>query len=255
MEKIKLSIVILTKNSEEVIADCIENIQGFGNEIIVIDSESTDRTVAIAKRLKATVITNPFKDFATQRNFGMRQTRENWVLFLDSDERVTEEFKKEVKHVIETYDSSLSTGGYFIRRKTFFYGIDWGLVDRMQRLLYKPKFVEWKGALHETPHIHGEFGTIQPPILHFTHRNISQMVEKTNAWSDYEASSRFKSNHPIMYPWRFFRVMFTAFLKSYVLEKGFKNGTAGVVEGIYQAFSMFITYAKLWEKQIQTKNK
>ena len=90
---------------------------------------------------------------------------------------------------------------------------------------------------------------IKSPILHLTHRNLYQMLEKTNEWSEYEAKLRFDSKHPKMSWWRFLRIMLTGFFKSYLLEKGYKNGTAGIIESIYQSFSMFITYAKLWEKQ------
>ena len=75
------------------------------------------------------------------------------------------------------------------------------------------------------------------------------MVAKTNEWSEYEAQLRLKSKHPGMASWRFFRVILTGFLKSYFKEGGYRNGTAGIIEALYQAFSMFITYAKLWEKQ------
>src|SRR3990167_417999 len=101
----------------------------------------------------------------------------------------------------------------------------------------------------ETPKIKGSFSEIKSPILHLTHRNLYQMLEKTNEWSEYEAKLRFDSKHPKMSWWRFLRIMLTAFFNSYLLEKGYKNGTAGIIESIYQSFSMFITYAKLWEKQ------
>ena len=77
------------------------------------------------------------------------------------------------------------------------------------------------------------------------------MVEKTNKWSESEAELRYKAGHPEMSWWRFLRVMFTAFTDSYFKEKGYKSGTAGLVEAVFQSFSMFITYAKLWEKQIK----
>jgi len=111
--------------------------------------------------------------------------------------------------------------------------------------------VAW--VVHETPTIKGAFGEIERPINHYTHRSLSQMVEKTNEWSEYEAELRIKAGHPEMTWWRFFRVIVTAFFKSYVFEKGYKNGTEGIIEAIYQSFSIFITYAKLWEMQREKK--
>lgn len=246
----KLSIIILTKNSEEAIADCIESLKNFGDEILLVDSKSTDRTTEIAERLGARVIVHDFENFSSQRNFAMQKASYDWVLYIDFDEQSTEEFKKEVRKIIE---SNEDFNGYYIRRKTFYYGKDWGLTDKVQRLFFKPRFVEWYGVVHETPKIKGEFGIITSPILHYTHRNLSQMIEKTNEWSDFEAELRIKSGHPKMSTWRFFRVMITAFIQSYFFQKGYKNGTEGIIEAIYQSFSMFITYAKLWEKQQNKK--
>ena len=179
MEK-KLSNIILTKNEEEVIADCLESLKGLGDEIIVVDAESSDRTTQIADHLGAKIITHKFLDFASQRNFGMSKALGDFVLYIDADEQLTPEFKGEVRQIIDKFDKSGSIGGYFLRRKTFYFGRDWDFFDRVQRLFYKNNFKEWYGVVHETPKIKGTFGTISAPILHFTHRNLFQMLEKTN---------------------------------------------------------------------------
>ena len=249
-----LSIVILTHNSEDTIADCLESLKPMDGELIVVDSKSEDRTGEIAERMGAKVYSRSFVNFSDQRNFAMQKTHADWVLYIDSDEITTDKFCKEVLMVIKNYDSSSGVGGYFISRKTFFLKKDWGFADRVQRLINKDKFITWEGILHETPKIKGVFGSIENPILHFTHQNLSSMVEKTNEWSEYEAKLRLESHHPKMSSWRFFRVMLSAFLKSYIQEKGYKNGTTGVIESIFQAFSMFITYAKLWEMQQKKQN-
>ncbi len=244
-----LSVIILTKNEEDVIADCLESIRGLAEEVVVVDSESTDRTPDIARKLGAVVHVRPFQNFSDQRNYAMSRAHGHWVLYLDADEHATPEFIREVKTVISNHQVESDINGYFIRRKTFYYGKDWGLTDQVQRLFLKKNFVEWYGVVHETPRVKGRFGIINAPVQHFTHRNLIQMVEKTNFWSEYEADLRFKAKHPQMSTLRFIRVMLTGFIKSYVFEKGYKNGTEGFIEATYQAFSMFITYAKLWEKQ------
>lgn len=244
-----LSIIILTKNSEETLADTLESLNGFGEEIVVVDSASDDRTVEIAEHLGAKVFKHEFTDFASQRNFAISKAVGEWVLYLDDDEEITPEFKKEVLRAIEDYETDSKIGGYYIRRKTFYFGKDWGLTDRVQRLFYKDKFIEWEGVVHETPKIKGDFAEIESPVNHYTHRNLAQMVAKTNEWSEFEAHLRFKSGHPRMTWWRFIRVMVTAFLSSYFLNAGYKNGTEGLIEALFQSYSMFITYAKLWELQ------
>jgi len=244
-----LSVLVLTKNEEDVIADCLESVKDIADEILVIDAKSDDRTPEIAQHLGAKVISHEFQDFASQRNFAFSKAKGDWVLYLDADERATSEFKTALQKILQHHREENGIGGYYIQRKTFFYGKDWGLTDRVQRLFLRKQFIEWKGIVHETPKIKGSFGEISEPILHYTHRNLSQMLAKTNEWSEYEADLRFKSHHPKMTVLRFIRVMATGFFKSYFQENGYKNGTEGFIEATYQAFSMFVTYAKLWEKQ------
>lgn len=250
-----LTVIIVSKEDEDVISDAIKSVKGFAGEILVIDGNNNDTTKKIAEKLEATVIKHQFSDFADQRNFAILHARTPWVLYLDSDERVTDEFKNEIEKVIKGHDEYSAIGGYFIYRKTFYYGHDWHLKDKVQRLFLRTRFVEWQGVVHETPKIKGEFGIIHSPIEHYTHRNLSQMVRKTNEWSEYEAKLRFEGRHPPLVAWRFVRVMGTTFADSYIKNKGYKNGTYGLIEALYQSFSIFITYAKLWEMQEKSKRR
>lgn len=244
----KLSVLIITKNEEEVIKDCIRSVKNIADEVIVVDSFSTDKTVQIATKAGAKVIKSKFKDFSDQRNNAIKHAKGEWILFLDADERATEKFNNQVEKIINQ-SSDYSISGYFVKRKIFYYGKDWNTQDKVQRLFKKNELIRWFGKLHETPRVRGEFGIIPEPILHFTHRNFEQMIKKTNKWSEYEAQIRLKNNHPQMTTLRFARVMATAFFHSLIKDGGYKNGTAGIIEAIYQSFSMFITYAKLWEMQ------
>lgn len=244
-----LTVVIISKNDEDVIGDAISSARGFAKEVIVVDASVDNQTETISKKNGARVIKHPFKNFSDQRNFGILHTSTKWVLYLDSDERVTEKFKSEVENTILNYDTYSAIAGYYVTRQTFYFGQDWHFQDHVQRLFFREKFVEWSGVVHETPKVKGEFGYIQSPIVHLTHRNLSQMLRKTNEWSEYEAKLRFEASHPKLASWRFLRVMITEFMKSYFTNKGYKNGTYGLIEAIYQAFSIFVTYAKLWELQ------
>lgn len=251
----ELTVIILTKNDEDVIADAITSVRGFAGEIVVVDANSTDATKTIVEKLGATYIRHPFKDFSDQRNFGILHATTPWVLYIDSDERVTPKFAEEVEKIIKHFSIDSGVGGFFITRKTYYFGRDWNFEDRVQRLFLRQKFIEWEGVVHETPKIRGDFGKVIEPILHFTHRNMSQMLGKTNEWSEYESRLRHEANHPPMRPWRFIRVMITEFISSYFKNKGYKNGTYGLIEAMYQSFSIFITYAKLWELQLRRPNR
>lgn len=241
-----ISVIIITKNEEDVIEECILSVKAVADEIIVID-DSTDNTPEIAKNLGANVIKNSFKNFSDQRNKGLEIVKNEWIFYIDSDERATPEFLRELREKIKKDNGNIAA--FFVKRKTFYFGKDWGLTDKVERVFKRDKLIEWQGVVHETPKFTGETGIIDESILHYTHRNLSQMLDKTDKWSVYEAKLRFNANHPKMNGWRFIRVIATGFFKSYLKEKGYRNGTAGLVEGMYQAFSMFITYSKLWEMQ------
>lgn len=244
----KISAVILTKNSEDLIADCIDSVS-FCDEIIVIDNESKDRTVDLAKHLGAKVYKTTSKSFADLRNFGLSKTRTKWVLYVDDDERVSRQLRSDIKDYVLSIEKS-NYAAFRIKRKNFYYGnYEWPQIETHVRLFNKNSFKSWKGALHETLEFDGEVSELEGFLLHYTHQNLTEMVEKTIEWSGIEAELRFKANHPKMSTWRFFRVMLTAFYDSYVKQKGYKAGTPGLVESMYQAFSIFITYARLWEMQ------
>jgi glycosyltransferase involved in cell wall biosynthesis len=242
-----ISVLIITKNEGDVIEDCIKSAKGLADEIIVVDGGSQDNTIELSEKLGARVVKNTFKNFSDQRNLALSLAKNDWVFYIDSDEQITPEFAKEAKEKINTTKQDIS--GFYVKRKTFYLGCDWGFSDRVERIFRKDKLKGWHGIVHETPDYEGRLETISEHILHYTHRNLEQMVEKTNEWSEYEADLRAKANHPKMNVFRFMRVMVTGFLRSYIRENGYRNGTAGLVESTYQAFSMFITYAKLWEKQ------
>lgn len=244
-----ISTIIITYNEEEVLEDALKSLNGFADEIILVDSKSTDDTIKIAKKYKAKVVEHMLTSFSEQRNIGLEEAKGDWVFYLDADERLTPEFKKEALDLISSFNPEGDLAGFYIKRRTFYFDRDWHFTDRVQRLFLKDKLKEWYGVVHETPRVEGSLEIINSPILHFTHRNLEQMLDKTNRWSDYEAELRLKAHHPQMSWWRFPRVMIPEFFRAYVAQGGYKNGTEGLIESIYQAFSMFITYAKLWELQ------
>lgn len=248
-----VSVVILSMNEEDVIERSITSSLLLTSNVLLIDSGSGDKTLEIAKRLGVKVVINPLKNFSDQRNFALTHIKTKWVFFLDADEEITEPLKSEIDAVVNL--SGKTYGGYFVKRHTYYFGKDWRMEDGVQRLFRLDVFQKWEGVVHETPVIKGEFGKLNAPLNHYTHRSLSQMIMKTNKWSEYEAKLRFDANHPRMNPLRFGRVMLTGFLRSYIKESGYRNGTHGIIESMYQSFSMFVTYSKLWELQEQQRIK
>jgi glycosyltransferase involved in cell wall biosynthesis len=254
----KITAVILTRNEENMIADCIDSVS-FCDEIIVIDSNSSDKTSDIAKKMNAKVYKTELTDFAKRREFGMCKTNTNWILYIDADERVSRELVSSIKYISRSNRDIVSSIqkseyiAYRIKRKNFYFGNnEWPQAESLERLFYKKALKGWKGALHETAVVEGEIGELDGYILHYTHRDFSSMLAKTIEWSAVEAKLRFDANHPAVVWWRFIRVMLTAFYESFFKQKGYKVGMVGLLESIYQAFSIFVTYARLWE--LQQKN-
>ena len=247
---IKISGIVITKDAEEIIADCLDSLS-FCDEIVVIDNKSEDRTGEIAKKMGAKVIEYSSDDFSDMRNMGMKKASGEWLLYVDADERVTSELTSSIKHYVL---SDKSKAAFKIKRKNFYFGNhEWPYIERLERLFRKDNLDGWYGKLHESPKVKGEVGELDGCLLHYTHRNLRSMLEKTIKWSKVEAELRYKSGHPKMRWWRFPRVMLTAFFDSYIKQSGWKVGTIGLIESMYQSFSIFITYARLWEMQQEKK--
>lgn len=247
----KITAIIIAKNSEDLIKDALESVM-FCDEVIVIDNGSKDKTREISRNY-AKVYDYNSNSFSEVRNFGLSKVETDYVLYLDTDERISEELKKNIKDVLSK-DSEYS--GFKIYRKNYYLGKnEWPYVEKLERLFKTEKLKKWEGEIHESPIVEGTIGQLKGYILHFTHRDLESMLDKTINWSSTEALLRYNSNHPKMSWWRFPRVMITAFLGSYIKQQGYKAGVVGIIESIYQAFSAFITYAKLWELQNNLKIK
>jgi len=248
----KISVIIIARNAEKVIADCLKSVRQLADEIIVIDDQSDDKTVEIAEKMGAKAYIHKMKDFADQREFGLKKAQGEWVLYVDADERVSQKLKEEILKIVshEPRATSHQIVAYKIPRKNYYLGsFEWPMVEKIERLFLKKALKGWKGAIHESPIIEGKTGELKNYLLHYTHQDLSSMVKKTNEWSETEAKALYQSGHPKMSWWRFLRIMVTKFWQSYIGQGGWRIGVPGLIESIYQAFSYFIIYAKLWERQ------
>ncbi len=243
-----LSIVVIAKNEENKIKTCLESVK-WADEIIVLDNGSTDRTLEVAKQFTDRVFTFKDTDFSTLRNKGMGKAEGDWVLFIDSDERVLFELKEEIKDLISSTDKS----AFALSRRNIIFGYEvkygpfWP--DWVIRLLKKVDFETWVGKVHEYPKFRGKLGYSKNYLLHLTHRDLDQVVLKSLEWSRIDANLRLDSNHPKMSGWRFLRILTSEFFYQGIARKGFFNGTVGVIDSTLQTFSMFMTYVRLWQLQ------
>jgi len=254
---IKISAIIITKNAENLIADCLD-LLSFCDEIVVVDSKSEDRTREIAEKMGAKVVEYASDDFSDMRNMGQKKAMGQWLLYVDADERITKELSASIKYQASSIQNN-DFSAFKVKRKNFYFGStkqnEWPHIEKLERFFRKDRLEGWYGKLHESPIVKGEIGELEGYLLHYTHRDLGLMLVKTIEWSRIEAETRFKAGHPKMTWWRFPRVMTTAFLDSYIRQGGWKVGVVGLVESMYQSFSIFVTYARLWEMQNKLKIK
>jgi len=250
--KTTISAVIIAKNEEAMIGDCLKSLL-WVDEIVVIDNASEDKTAEIVKDSGAKVFSYTKGGFSELRNLGLKKSTSDWVFYVDADERVGPELRGEIIATIENPKAL----AYAIPRENIIlgkkmrYGGWWP--DYVKRLFKRSALSSWKGDLHEEPEFEGKMLHLKKPLMHIKHEDISQMVEKTNEWSSIEAKLLFEVHHPKMVWWRFVSVVIRELFYRLITLKGFLDGTEGVIFSIYQAWSKFLTYAKLWEMQNNKK--
>lgn len=247
---IKLSAIVFTywADEESYIEACLKSIS-FADEIIVIDNGATPETIQVVKKYTNKIFTSNSKDFSKRHNLGTEKSNGQWLLYIDADERVSQALRIQIEQAIE--NDAISA--YQLNRVNFFLGKKVRFGDRypdlVTRLFQKKKLEKWTGEIHESSSVTGEVEKLSAPLFHITHRDIFSMVEKTINFSQTEAKLRLDANHPKIVWWRLLRVFLTEFWTRIVKYQGFRQGTEGWIDGIFQAFSLFIVYARLWELQ------
>ena len=242
--------VVLSYNDEKVIERCIKSIR-WCDEIIIIDDESTDGTIDIAKKLGAKVFTRPLRDdFSSQWNFGLSKAINDWVLFVDSDEVVSEELADEIKEVVSMPNAKCQMlNGFFLRRKDYFLGkgLTHGEMGNIKLLrLAKKDAGKWRQPVHEEWKIAGKMKTLGTPLLHYPHQNVAQFLEEINRYSSVYA--QYLHSQGIKEPaWQIIGKPAFKFLLNYIWRLGFLDGTAGLVVALMMSFHSFLVRSKLWK--------
>lgn len=247
-----LSAVVLTKNEEKNINDCIKSVS-FCDEIIVIDDNSTDKTRETAKVLGAKVYKRRLGgNMAAQRNFALRQARGKWVLFIDADERVPPLLQKEI--IQFTNNPLFQYTGFYLKRRDFIWGkeIRHGEVGNIKLLrLARRTSGKWIRRVHESWDIIGRTYLLKNPILHYPHPTMDKFLEGVNRWSSWHALANKKEGKRaillkiIIWP-------LAHFAKNYIFKFGFLDGIQGFVLAIVMSFHSFLAWSKLWLLQKRT---
>lgn len=243
-----LSVVIITKNEAHTIAACCESVQ-WADEIIVIDSHSSDGTADIARTYTPHVFIEDWHGFGTTKNSGIAKAQHEWILSIDADERVTRALHDEIIACMHSPEHD----GYYIPRLLYFcgYPVRHGgcYPDFQLRLFKKDKGCFNNVPVHEKVEVQGTVGHLRSQLLHFSYTSMTQYWERFNRYTSLDAEKkqqhgkRFHATSVLILPWEIFKRLW--------LKGGILDGIPGVFYHIFSAVSSLVKYAKLWEKEKQ----
>jgi len=247
---VTLSVVIITFNEELNLPRTLESVR-WVDEIIVVDSRSTDRTVEIARTFNATVFVEPWKGFAAQKNSAIEKASCDWVLSIDADEVVPADLRAEIEAAIGGSNKPGSLDGYWIPRMNYIlgrwmrHGGFWP--DHKMRLFRRGLGHLPERAVHETIHVNGKLGFLREPLFHEPYPTLPTYIEHMDRYSSLGAAMvTEKSRGGFSVTDIVFRPLFT-FLYNYVIRLGFLDGREGLLLHLYHSVYVSWKYAKAWE--------
>jgi glycosyltransferase involved in cell wall biosynthesis len=245
-----LSVLVPMKNEIQNAAACLESVR-WADEVVVVDSGSTDGTLEAARASADRVLEHEYVNSAAQKNWALPKLTHRWALIVDADERVTPALRAEIESVLADPGRK---DGYWIHRANHFLGkpirsAGWQR-DKVLRL-----FDRTKGA-YEPLHVHaevviqgGNVGTLSQPLVHHTYRDLDQYFEKFHRYTQWSANDLRDRGIRASAARLLFRPPLR-FLRMYLLEGGFREGRHGIVLCGLAAFSVFMKYARRWEQEI-----
>ncbi len=245
-EKIPLSVAIITKNEEDKLPDCLKSVS-FADDIVVVDSGSTDKTVEIARSFGCRVFIEDWKGYGPQKNSAVQKCKNEWALILDADERIPEETKDVIAEIIGNTNSA---DAYSFPRKNFFHGkwIKHGgwWPDEVIRLFRKDRGKISNRNVHEAVEVNGATKRLQTPILHYPIKNIEEILKKINSYSSLGAKDLHQTGQTSSII-KATTHSLSAFVKTYFLKQGFRDGKEGLIIAFSGAVNTFYKYVKLME--------
>lgn len=252
--KVKLSLFIITKNARESLDVCLKSVQGLADEIILVDSFSTDKTLEIAKKYSAKIWQRPFTDFQEQKQFALDQCNGEWVLSLDADEALSPELKEEIHEVIYAKQTKSI---YLIPEKVTFLGRKMkysGLTGKLHERLGKRNEVHFTGGLvHEKLVSNGPLGRLKGYFLHTPYINLEHYLDKYNKYTTMGAKNLYDSGKKFHY----FNLLRQPvdFIKIYILHLGILDSWQGFLWAWLSSTYPTVKYAKLWYMYFKDKKR
>lgn len=240
----KLSVIIITKNEQDCIGRCLASVK-WADEIIVLDSGSSDDTVKICYEYTNHVYSTDWPGFGPQKNRALEKASGDWVLSIDADEWLTDELSDAIKNTLQ----SPTANGYSFPRRNIY----WGKIikhgdpgsDDVLRLFKRHHGKFSDDIVHERLIVDGNTATIKAPLMHDTYSNFEDMLERINRYTTLTAEKRFKQGKKASV-FKAFTHSLWAFIKSYFIRGGILDGAAGFMVAVSSAESCYYRYVKLW---------
>lgn len=244
--KNRLSVIVITRNEQEALPDCLSSVKNIADEIVVVDTNSVDNTVEIARSFGAKILTHEFSGFSAQKQFALDQAQGPWVLNIDADERVSPNLAAELKRLLDG-EGAPEFNGYkiffhhhFGRSRLRFGGVQ---NETHLRLFRKDKARYGTEPVHEGISVEAPVGSLFSYIDHFSYKDIHDYLTKCNHYTTiiarekFKKGARFRLRHYLRLPWEFFL--------RYVLLCGFLDGRVGLLYAVLSSYYVWLKYAKL----------
>jgi len=244
--KIPLSVVIITKNEANNIKDCLESVK-WADEIVIVDDESTDRTIEIAKNYTDKIFRRKMDIEGKHRNWAYAQARNSWILSLDADERVTPELKEALAVLLS---GPCEHRGFAIPRRNYI-GDRWvkygGWYPSAQLKMFRKEYFLWEEVeIHPRPILDGTWGILKNDLIHYSYKSFEDFVNKMNKQTTLEAIKWMKDKKRMSRGRAFWRT-YDRFMRTYFTKKAYKEGFTGFMVALFAGLYQMLSYAKYWE--------
>jgi glycosyltransferase involved in cell wall biosynthesis len=234
-----LTVIIPAYNEQDYIARALYSVK-FADEIIVIDSFSTDKTVEIAEQSNCKVVQRKFDNFSNQKNHALQYANCDWVLFLDADERITYALQQEIIKAINSKNYTaykLNFPHFYMNQFLYHHSND------VTRLVVREK-CHFEGSVHEKLIVDGNIGKLKNPVLHYTYKGLEHYIKKKDSYAWFQAQQMLEKGKKATYFHLVFKP-FYRFFHSYFIRGGFRDGIPGLAIAGVNAYGVFSRYAKL----------
>jgi glycosyltransferase involved in cell wall biosynthesis len=245
-----ISAVIITKNEEANISECLKSIS-WVSEIILVDAESTDKTAELAKNFTSNIFIHKWEGFVKQKEFAVSQASNEWILNIDADERISPPLKEEIINLIDK-----DIDGYYLRRENYLLkkhikSCGWDN-DYQLRLVRKSKTRLTNRLVHEGFAVDGKTEPLKNRLVHYTFASIEKTISKINSYSSLRAEELYRKKKKIG-GLTIITHGLAAFFRFFIVLKGYKDGVYGLIISLFNSITTFLVYMKVWELQTEAK--